>query len=453
MRSKPFSLAKRGKNDMTNAVEASMKTRKNSSGLETAAQMSFLLVVFSLGFMRPDIRVRGVSITISEPLFLLAGLIWLPALLCGRLKVRFDKVYYLFGLFALGLLLSTIFSENFRQSSFRFLGVIYLIGLAVLAFNLRETPHFFKRVVTVWLAASSIAALIATVTVVFFFFGISNFITEFSLHHYGSLPPGSYPRIQSTFFYPSLLCNYLTISVMMLFAARHLGWIGRVLFTVLLTLFSVTIAFTLTPGIGGVLLAVSVWVWIVDSARRPSITKVVLAGGTFAATFFLLISTFSFISTPTSPYHFLLGDLRIDPSQRLLTWQGALQTFFAHPAFGKGLGLPVAEVLFMAPSGQMQGLTDAHNLLLSVAAQTGLLGVVPLILIGISVLRRSLPFRIEDGEVNVLRVCLGVAFASAFAYQGIVGSFEDSRHLWVLIGLILAISHHPDRPEDIIASN
>jgi O-antigen ligase len=131
-----------------------------------------------------------------------------------------------------------------------------------------------------------------------------------------------------------------------------------------------------------------------------------------------------------------VGGVRIDPTQRLLTWIGALQTFLARPILGKGLGLGVAEVYFMPPSGQMQLLTDAHNTLLSVAGQAGLLAAVAIVLICISVVRRTLPFDLTGRDV--LRAALGIAFISAFLAQGVVGSFEDSRHLWVLIGMVVA---------------
>jgi len=39
---------------------------------------------------------------------------------------------------------------------------------------------------------------------------------------------------------------------------------------------------------------------------------------------------------------------------------------------------------------------------------------------------------------NIILTGLGLAFCSAFVYQGLTGSFEDARHLWVLIGLVPA---------------
>jgi O-antigen ligase len=87
----------------------------------------------------------------------------------------------------------------------------------------------------------------------------------------------------------------------------------------------------------------------------------------------------------------------------------------------------------------MQLLTDAHNFVLNVAAQAGLVGIIPLILICIAVVRYPLASIRSSGITAPLNVALWIAFISAFLVQGLVGSFEDARHLWVLIGLIVAV--------------
>jgi hypothetical protein len=43
----------------------------------------------------------------------------------------------------------------------------------------------------------------------------------------------------------------------------------------------------------------------------------------------------------------------------------------------------------------------------------------------------------DETNRSVFRIGLGLAFISAFFYQGIGGSYEDARHLWVLIGFFL----------------
>jgi hypothetical protein len=35
---------------------------------------------------------------------------------------------------------------------------------------------------------------------------------------------------------------------------------------------------------------------------------------------------------------------------------------------------------------------------------------------------------------------LGLIFLNIFAYQGLTGSFEDARHVWVVLGLLMAAS-------------
>lgn len=409
--------------------------------LRFAVETSFLLLIFSLGFTQPYIATRGGTVPITDFVFLLTGSIWFFAIIFRRIALRFDKIYLLFGLYAAGLLLSAIFSENRALSLIRYLGEVYLIGLAVMTYNLVSSRAMFKKVVIVWLAASTVTALIGVFTVAFYYIGITNIITEFALHHYGSLPLGNYPRIQSTFLYPSLLCNYLTVGLMLLFAAHRLEWIRLTLTLALSILFTVTIVFTVTPGIGGVLLAISLWICHICKNRGlVTRSKLVLAGGIISAIGFLAVSTLTLISTPTSPYYISFGAVRVDPTQRLLAWQGAFRTFLEHPFLGKGLGLGVADVSFMAPSGQMQILTDAHNTVLSVAGQSGIAGLIPLIFICMVVIRRAYTTSLEPAATAVIRRCLLLAFIAAFIYQGLIGSFENTRHLWVLIGLILAVS-------------
>ena len=405
----------------------------------------FLALIFSLGFMQPDIKIGGSSVTLTDGLFLLTGAVWAVGLAVGKISFRWDSAFYLFTVYAAALCFAAVLSVD-RGVSFRKLPAeLYLIALAFLTFIAVRSADFLRRVVIVWLAASAVVTLIGTLAVVSYYLGLSNFITGFALHHYGSLPPGNYPRIQGTFFYPSLLCNYLTVSVMMLLAAYVHGWVRKQMFAILLVLFSVTVAFTLTPGIGGVLLAIGLWFWIIDS-NRSATSRSTLAGGLLAATLFLLVSTFSLFRSPTSPYSFEIAGLHIEPSQRLLTWTGAAETFLSHPIFGKGLGLPAASVTFMPPSGQAQLLTDAHNTFLNVAAQSGLVGLVGICLAAIVILRRAF----ARGMDQPLILALGIAFLSAFVYQGLVGSFENARHLWVLMGLILAVTNMPeeDRPAD-----
>jgi hypothetical protein len=80
-------------------------------------------------------------------------------------------------------------------------------------------------------------------------------------------------------------------------------------------------------------------------------------------------------------------------------------------------------------------LTDAHNVFLNVGAQSGLFAAAAIFALCIFVL---IPVFGPNGEVHLW---LMAAFAASFIIQGLTGSFEDARHLWVLIGLIIAVGH------------
>ena len=387
--------------------------------------------------MQPSTDALGPVLTLTEPLFVLTTSAFLVALAAKRVSLSFDRIYILFGLYAAALTVSAIFSVDPKHSFFRLLGEFYLIALAVLTVNIVRTHELMRKVVLFWLAASGISAAIGTIAVACFYLGVKNFLTDIAFHYYGTLPPGNYVRIQSTFLYPSMLCNYLTVSFMMLLAARRLGWIGKTLFIFLLLTFSITAAFTFTPGLGGLILAVAIWMWLLQREQgRAFLSKAALIVGIAAAIAFQAISTFTPITLETSPYFFYLGGVRFDPTPRLLVWTDAFSTFLSYPFFGKGIGEQVAAVTYMVPDGRMQLATDAHNVWLSVAAQAGMLGLASLVVLVVTIVRRALPLDLTNDQA--LRTALGIAFISAFIVQGMVGSFEDARHLWVLIGLVLS---------------
>lgn len=412
------------------------------SKLLTALTGSFLALILSLGLMQPHLTVSGLAVQYTDIIFLVTFALWVAAIILKKIEFRFDNFFVLPAVYFAGLFLSAVFSFDPGFSFVKLLGEGYLIGLAVVTYSVVRSATMFKTTVHAWLAASTVSCLVGFATVVLYYLGISNLLTEYALHHYGSLTPGNYPRIQGTFIYPAMLCNYLTVSITLLLTAFELGWVKRYAAFILLFLFLITAAFTVTPGIGGVLLAVFLCLWVIFKEKKKKIpARASLIFGVLCAAAFLVVSTFSLTRIETSPYFFTIFGQRIDPKQRLLTWQQSIETFLTYPFFGKGLGLDVASVSFRSPSGVLQRLTDAHQTWLNVAGEAGISGLIPLILICIAVVYRSLPLRTDGSKKSAVRVFLGVAFITAFLYQGLTGSFENARHLWVLVGLIVAVTH------------
>jgi O-antigen ligase len=80
-------------------------------------------------------------------------------------------------------------------------------------------------------------------------------------------------------------------------------------------------------------------------------------------------------------------------------------------------------------------LTDAHNVWLSVAAQEGIVGLLAFVSVVLFLLKGGGWFK-SDASIHA---GLTIAFIGAFLYQRLSGSFEDARHIWVLMGMLAAV--------------
>lgn len=382
------------------------------------------LIVFSLPFVNfPNLRKYGFPVQLTDFLFVLTGFIWLIYLVLRKNKLKFSWFYLPLGLYFISLCLSTIFSENLKTSLIKLLGNILLLGLSVLAFNLVDDEKKFRQIGMAWLSATFLVCFVSFASLILFYFQRENPILLDTLSHYGSLPTGNYPRIQSTFLNPNMMCNYLNISVVFLLLAFKFKWLKREVLRIFSILFALTTFFTVSPGIGGVLLAIGLWFWL---DLKSIFAKLFFLGGILGAIFF-------FLTTLPSPTDF---PNKFEPSPRVLTWFSAAETLQKNPIVGRGIGLDAGYVIYDSPNGQ-QILGDAHQLWLNVAAQQGLVGLAVIVFLTIWFFRRSLPLDLEN---TPFKTALGLAFIGTFCYQGLIGSYEDARHLWVLLGLLASAS-------------
>ena len=396
----------------------------------------FWLTVFSLPFVNsPNLRTVGLSIQTTDILFVLTGLIWLIYLVLRKSTIHFSWFYLPLSLYFISLCLSTYFSENQRTSLIKLLGNILLLGLSILAFNLVDDEKKFRQIGMAWLSATFLVCFVSFASLILFYFQRDNLILLETLSHYGSLPTGNYPRIQSTFFNPNMMCNYLNISVVFLMLAFKFKWLKKKVLFIFSFLFAITVFFTVSPGIGGILLVVGLWCWLELKSVKPLyvkllslgvISKLCLLGGILGAVFF-------FLTVLPSPTNF---PNKIEPSPRILTWVSALETMQKNPIVGRGIGLDAGFVVYQSPNGQ-QILGDAHQLWLNVAAQQGLVGLFVIVFLTVWFYRRTLPLDLGN---TPFKTALGLAFIGTFCYQGLIGSYEDARHLWVLLGLLASAS-------------
>jgi O-antigen ligase len=143
---------------------------------------------------------------------------------------------------------------------------------------------------------------------------------------------------------------------------------------------------------------------------------------------------------PTAPYliHIPVLDLTLAPSGRLMIWTDAVRNFLAHPLTGRGIGVDPVLVHYLDPSGVYETSTDAHNVFLSIAVQCGIVGLAAFLLLARELVARTLPLRIAGDASAIVRTGVGAGLLIALLYEGLGGSFEDSRHLWAAFGLLIA---------------
>ena len=405
--------------------------------IRKTAILFYLLTLFSLPFANVYyVDILNQRVLITEVLFLITSVIFLLALAKKQITFKLGRFYLPLIAYLFATSLSTLFSPELTKSGVKLAGIVYLIGLAVLSFNLVCDSDVVRKVCKVWLAASLITSLVAIVTLVLFYIDRQNWFLVYTLSHYGTLPAGNYPRIQSTFFNPNLYCHYLTVSWMVLLLSWRMGWVRKWLLIILSICFTVATAFTISPGLGGIILAVGLWSFLVYSkAERKLLARAALFATITGSVLFIGISSLTIGFTDSTGSD---RGVYFSPSVRVLTWESAAKNFMANPLVGKGLGTNAAMVEYVTTNGMRQRLGDAHNMFLNVAAESGFPGLISLLFLGLYFVKRILPFSLDADETTI-RTAFGIAFLSCFFYQGLVGSYEDARHLWMLIGVLATV--------------
>jgi putative inorganic carbon (hco3(-)) transporter len=199
-----------------------------------------------------------------------------------------------------------------------------------------------------------------------------------------------------------------------------------------------TAIFTLSPGIGGLLLSAGVWLWANHSFdERKTYARAALIAGFLGAVLFFASSLIS-IDTANTNRDFALPftEQKFEPSVRVLVWESSLKTISENPFFGKGTGTYVAGVKYVSLSGGLQFLTDAHNVWLNLGGQLGLFGLLAFGLLTFYLVKKCRFYLADNAENSRVVLALSCAFLGAFLYQGLNGSYEDARHLWVLFALL-----------------
>jgi hypothetical protein len=410
--------------------------------LLNAAKVAFLLLIAALPWLKWGLTINGLKAVPADLFFLITIALWAAALAAGQARLHLDRSFLPLAAYFAAMAASAIFSDDLPASAFKLLTQVYLLLLPVLAFNLVRTEADLRRAFAWWLVPAIAVGACGVATLLLFpAFGWHSFLSE-PLHNFGTLPPGPYPRIELTFEFPSMLANYLGVSLMLLLAANSLGWIGAKATVAGSTAILISAFFGLTPSFGGILAMLALWLWYRERKSRTRLARIALAGSFAFTVLEVLVAAIAPAIYPTAPWIIRIPGLGVSiaPAIRPLVWMSAANNFLSSPLVGHGIGVDPASVLFQVREDDPGGyVTAAHNLILSIAAQCGILGLAAFTAIIAYVVQRAWTAA-RAGPDGRLLFALCIAWLAGFVVEGLVGSFEDARHLWILFGLIAAAS-------------
>ena len=415
----------------------------------------YFFFILSLPFLHPRlVRVGGLGVPLSDALFLITALTWLFALLTRKVEIRWSYFYWPLAAWAAALVLATIGSQNLQKSVVKLAGELYLIGIAVVTYNVIRSIGDLRRLTRIWLIGTAISLVAGLLGVVSYYAGFRDYHTNPFIEYIGTVPPGPWPRVAAFFIFPNLFINYLSVSLSFVVLATWAGWIEKRTGLILIGGILFVGFFTLSPCLGGLALSAGLWIYLWSKGEgKLLLGRAGLAAGIFFATLFFIATVISILSDHPDGFKLPLVERRAVLSHRLGTWTDAWETTMEYPVFGKGVGLDVADYYFVTPAGNTERLKDAHNTWLSVSAQMGLVGLAAFVAVIVFMTRKLIGFSPQSRFGGLLRAALVLALMDAFFYQSISGSFENARHLWVLFGLIVAVTEEPsfDQEEQPLA--
>lgn len=394
-----------------------------------------LAMIFALPLMNPPVRGELVA---ADVIFLLVVAALTVEVLMRRRSLPSIRDYWPLFAFVAALVPSLLATSDPGKSLFKLATELYLIGLTIVTAWIIDSEAMFRRAVLAWLAGTAVVVLVAICSLFAFATGEAQWLLAYSSYDFGSLPPGDYPRLALTFVYANMACNYLTVSLGLLFVAGTKAYLNRWPWRLLLAGILVAAISTISPGLGGIALLAGLWLFAKHRNDRPLLARTSIVLGGMAAALFLVALTVTPVGYPTAPFRMQLpGGLVLYPSVRFEVWSAAVGQFVHHPLVGIGIGMDAVDVRYLTPSGSLEQLTDAHNIFLSIAVQCGLVGLIGLAAV-IRMAARRTPWRPGSDREQLRLFVLGATFLDVFVYQGLGGSFEDMRHIWVLLGLLIA---------------
>lgn len=416
--------------------------------------------VVAIPFARPTLFHVGASGVQAADLVL--PVVWVAAAtaaLRGSVRVRFDALFFAPVVYIATQFLSLVVADR--------LGGTALVKLAAYA-EMLLLPWLMSHFVTdgarfrFLLASFAVAAVCAAAIGLFGFviFYVSRPVGHAFMCGWGGIRAGNVPRLCAPFNNPNLFLNFLTTACPLVIAhqaaplntARGSSALAP---WALLCVLGFVAMFTFSAGIGGFAisgaLGLLAWrAWLEKARGWPD--RGLVGAAAFVATLALgtMVAT---VQPPHEGHVRLVGnhELKLFDGMRPSIWRGI--RVGENPATGVGYGEPpalTADPRSFTPPDKLKFVVypvkpqamDAHNVVLSVLGQSGVIGLAAF-LVMLAVVTRGVLWRSATSRAPSALLwtrCVAASVFGALFFHGLVGSFEEARHLWVALGLGVAAS-------------
>jgi hypothetical protein len=409
----------------------------------------------------------GSKIQIVDFIFLFLLAAWLYKL-CHN-QIRFNRtslavplVFYL-----VASLLSLLNSSNINNSLVEFVGIFYLITLFYLVVNVIKDRNMFEMAINSWLITSALVAFLGILGIVLaYVFGVKTFLVR----EYPAFPYlGHIYRAYSTFGVNSkFVSSYLTISLPICLALLLNSKAGkkRLFYYVILISFVCVLLFTFSRGWFG--LAVATYLVLARFQKTERYYRFVKVWVMlFIILFGLLISMIArwqfvdfqlkkiTVENKTNiPPNIAITD-NSEVLEKIRVEVGYIDTAYYrfkmvaiemiqdHPLIGVGLGGFNDEIRRYKKDKKLPDIfpaMDPHCMILGKTAQTGLIGLVALIILWGKAIRKALNMSFT-AKSNYYQIISWAMFSSLVGYviQSIDMDIMNFRYLWFLFALVFVM--------------
>jgi O-antigen ligase len=412
------------------------------------------IVAFLLPFERlGSFELFGTTIRASQIFALITLVAWLFTFLAK--KINFDAKnpllipIFLFSGFSI---FSMINAQNLQRGILVFLFNSFVIAISLAIPNLIKSKNSLDRVIKIILISCLVVSLFGIYQFIGDMLGLPHDITGLREHYTKQV--FGFPRVHSTALEPLYFANYLLIPISLCFALllserkENKKIISSTFWLVVILGFAVlNLILTLSRGgflgLGTTLLLIGIFYL----KSILSLKKIVILGliviSAFSATYgFLLISgkkkNIDVFLKQATTYSKGVG-----VEERFTTYKEAWSMISEYPLLGGGVGNfgPYAS---RSPDFQpKEGWLIVNNQFLEIWAEEGIFGLISfLLLIFLLVLRsiKALILKNADSHLKTLLVGLLIAFIAVIVqYQTF--STLYILHIWVLIGLLVAVQN------------